>query len=311
MLAFPQIASWYSADQSNVDELALADWLEAIVLFDETRVSKNAVVDILLEEQICPSDAQDLAYEIATDGWAELLRRQRWGGIPASVTIDDAGIEIGDEADRSTLWQFFVLLSVLKLYPDWAERHRNYTVQGDTFERVVDALCPVLLPGWESYRTGWSPNETKDIPGIVRELCKRLNVSGAANLSRWVGPKTKDGGLDIVCYRPFADAREALPTFFLQCASGRNWRDKVHTPNADTWQKYLDAAVKPSTGIVAPFVVDDKDLRLAALTGQVIVLDRLRMLSATRDVQFSMEEDLCHDVQKRMQPRVDDLPRVW
>ena len=130
---------------------------------------------------------------------------------------------------------------------------------------------------------------------------------GSQNPLRWLEEGSKDGGLDIVCYRPFADEREALPVYFLQCASGRNWRDKVNTPNAAVWQKVLDAAVEPSTGIAAPFVVDHDQLRRAALQGQTIVLDRLRMLSAATSAGISLPKELGDRVRDWMRPRVESL----
>ena len=208
------------------------------------------------------------------------------------------------------MWSFFVLLSTLRIYPDWATTHQAPAVQGDLFEKVVEAICPAMLPGWCSYRTGWSPENTKNIPAIVEELCTRLCVNGATDLDNWISPTDKDGGLDIVCYRQFEDEREALPVFFLQCASGKNWRDKINTPNAASWQKYLNSAVQPSTGIVAPFVIENRDLRIAALSGQVVVFDRLRMLSAARDAKITLTKNLLVELLDWMRPRVTDLPRA-
>ncbi|MCY3548481.1 MAG: hypothetical protein OXH49_16525 [Gemmatimonadetes bacterium] len=309
MLEIPTKGFKRSTNKSNVKPGYLADWLEANILFVASDVAKSDVVDLLIEYQICPDDQQDLAHQIAVDGWDELDRRQRWGGLPSSVSIGSARIEAHDSWQSTPLWSFFVLLSTLRIFPDWAKTHQAYAVQGDLFERVVETICPAMLPGWTSYRTGWSPDNTKDIRAIVRELCTRLFVGGG-NLDRWLSPDDKDGGLDIVCYREFADEREALPTFFLQCASGKNWRDKVQTPNLDLWQKYLDPAVQPSTGIVAPFVIDEWELRRAAVVGQVVVFDRLRMLSSAEEAGITLPEDLLAELLAWMQPRVTDLPRA-
>ena len=309
MLEIPSAGFQRSKSKSNVKTGYLADWLEANILFVVPDVAKSDVVDMLIEYQICPDDQQDLAHQIAVDGWYELDRRKRWGGLPSSVSISSARIETHDSWETTPLWSFFVLLSTFRIFPDWAKTHQAYAVQGDLFERVVEEICPAMLPGWTSYRTGWSPDNTKDIRAIVRELCTRLFVGGG-NLDRWLSPTDKDGGLDIVCYREFADEREALPAFFLQCASGKNWRDKVETPNPDLWQKYLDSAVQPSTGIAAPFVIDEWELRRAALIGQVVVFDRLRMLSSAEAAGITLPEDLLAELLAWMEPRVTDLPRA-
>ena len=310
MLEIPVVGFGSSKNVSNVSTGYLADWLEANILFAESSVTKSDVVDLLLEYHICPGGRQDLAHEIAGDGWSELDRRRRWGGLPSSVSIGSARIEARDSWEGTPIWSFLVLLSTLRIYPEWAKDHQAHAVQGDLFERVVETICPAMLPGWTSYRTGWSPGHTADIRSLVAELGIRLFAKVAPDLDEWVAPAAKDGGLDIVCYRQFEDEREALPTFLLQCASGKNWRDKIDTPNAGRWQKYLNLAVRPSTGIVAPFVIEAGELRRAALDGQVVVFDRLRMLSAARAAKTTLPADLLAELLEWMRPRVEDLPKV-
>jgi hypothetical protein len=66
----------------------------------------------------------------------------------------------------------------------------------------------------------------------------------------------------------------------------------------------------PSTGILAPFVIENAELKRASLEGQIVVFDRLRMLSARREVPFALPDDLRDDVKAWMKVRVDDLPLV-
>ena len=286
---------------------ALADWLEANLLFCGRTVSASDVADTLIQSQSVAAD-QDLANGIVSDGWFEVQRRQLWSGQAGTVGVTDGALTTQFDWEDTPIWSFFVLLSIQRMFPTWSNAQANYSVQGELFERVVEEICPAMFPGWRSYRTGWSPGNTKNIPLIVQQLTERLHVLGHANLAAWLPPGAKDGGLDIVCYRHFDDQREALPVYFLQCASGRNWRQKVGTPNADEWQKYLDSAVMPSTGIAAPFVIDNEQLRFAALRGQVVVLDRLRMLSAATSGGVELSLNLRKQVLDWMRPRVDCLP---
>jgi len=289
---------------------ALCDWIEASLLFDDKTVTKSDIVDILIEYQICHDDNQDMAHDIANLGWQEFSRRQSWGGIPNSTYITSTRIEHKIDWQEDIIRSFFVYLSALKIYPDWAAPHRDYSRQGDFFEKVVESIFPAILPGWITYRAGWSPDNTKNLPQIVGDLCQRLYTEGAIDLDRWINPQGNDGGLDIVCYRKFEDEREAMPAIFIQCASGKNWRDKLATPDPDTWQKYLNSAVRPTTGIAAPFVVETKELRIASLTGQIIVFDRLRMLSAAQQHDVDLDDDLSTELTAWMAPRIDALPRA-
>lgn len=310
MLQIPQNGFQRSVKQSNVNAISLGDWLEAILLFDQKEVTKSEIVDILIEYQICPDESQDLAHGIASDGWDELRQRKAWGGIPDSTTISANRLEEVSEWEAQPIRAFFLLLSLFRIFPDWAKDVRDNVAQGNLFEEVVELICPAVLPGWSVFRAGWSPENAKNVPTIVADLCERLFVDGAANLEEWHAPDAKDGGLDIVCYRPFSDQREAMPVYFLQCASGKNWRDKVNTPNADLWQKLLDAAVRPSTGIAAPFVIGKRELKIAGLTGQITVLDRLRLLGSAASANTQFPEDLTTRLIEWMRPRIDALPRA-
>ncbi|MDE0276372.1 MAG: hypothetical protein OYH76_10785 [Defluviicoccus sp.] len=310
MLSIPEVGFSQSVAVSRVDCNASADWLEASVLFDGPELSRGDVVDLLLEEQICVDGNQDLAHQIAEEAWRELERRQRWGGLPETVEVSNSKIVGVGDWQQDVIRAFFVLLAIQKIFPEWSRERQSYVIQGNLFEKVVEKICPALLPGWNTYRAGWSIDNTKRIPGIVADLMQLINVRGAADLSEWSKPEDKDGGLDLVCYRDFGDGREAMPVYFLQCASGKNWRNKIDTPNAELWNKCLNSAVRPSTGIVAPFVITDGELRRAALMGQVIVFDRIRAVSAAKEFEVAIERDLQEQVIGWMEPRVQDLPRA-
>ncbi|MDE0658021.1 MAG: hypothetical protein OXI79_00065 [Gammaproteobacteria bacterium] len=310
MLSIPEVGFRQSVSVSRVDSNASADWLEASVLFDGPELSRGDVVDLLLEEQICGDGNQDLAHQIAEEAWRELERRQRWGGLPETVEVSNSKIVDVEHWHQDVIRAFFVLLAIQKIFPDWSRERQSYVTQGNLFEKVVEKICPAMLPGWNTYRAGWSTENTKRIPDIVADLTQLINVRGRGDLREWGRPEDKDGGLDLVCYRDFGDGREAMPVYFLQCASGKNWRDKINTPNAEMWHKCLDSAVKPSTGIVAPFVIAEGELRRAALMGQVVVFDRIRAVSAAREFEVAIERDLYEQVIGWMEPRVRDLPRA-
>ena len=310
MLQIPQKNFARSVSTINIRTVTLADWLEASLLFDEAEIAKSDVVDVLIEEQICDDGAQDLANEIADRGWAEIRLRQSWGGISPDLSIAANRLTFNANWRDDPIRAFFVLLSIQQLYPDWSERHRDFATQGELFEKVAEEVCPGLLPGWTTVRAGWSPDNAVSINTIVADLCDRLNTLGSLRLDEWTSNSANDGGLDIVCYREFPDSREATPTYFLQCASGTNWRNKIHTPSATSWMKYLDSAVQPSTGIVAPFVISTEEIRHAGLSGQITVFDRIRLLHATYENQISLSEPVRQEVLDWVEQRVEDIPTV-
>ena len=310
MLQVPQKNFARSVNTINIQTVTLADWVEASLLFDEIEIAKCDVVDVLMEEQIIDDGAQDLGNEIADRGWTEIRQRKEWGGVSSDLSIEANRLTFDADWRDDPIRAFFVMLSILQLYPDCSGRHRNFSAQGELFEKVAEEICPGLLPGWTTVRTGWSPDNAVSINTIVTDLCEKLNALGNSRLEDWISDAANDEGLDIVCYREFPDTREATPTYFLQCASGTNWRNKIHTPDATSWMKYLNAAVQPATGIVAPFVISTKEIRRVGLSGQKTVFDRIRLLHAVYENSISLSGQVKNEVVEWVEQRVADIPKV-
>ena len=310
MLSLPELRGNDLTRNSIIDSNICADWVEASVLFDEPELSRSSIVGLFLSEGIVQDSSQELAHRIVDEGWCELEQRQQWGAVPDTVVVNTNRVTYNGRWQDEPLRSFFVMLAIQRLFPEWSSQRRAYVQQGNLFEKVVEVVCPALLPGWDTYRAGWSPGNTKRVPGIVDDLRDLLSVRGATDLDSWVDSDAKDGGLDLVCFRSYGDEREANPMFFLQCASGKNWRDKIHTPNVHSWAKYLNMAVQPGAGLVAPFVIDDDRLRRSSLAGQIVIFDRVRTLSAAKSAHVELEGSLRNDVMDWMRPRVRSLPRV-
>jgi hypothetical protein len=56
--------------------------------------------------------------------------------------------------------------------------------------------------------------------------------------------------------------------------------------------------------------IDPKELSIAALMGQIIVFDRVRLLSAARQGNVQLDDAFKAEVTDWLQPRIDGLPRV-
>lgn len=308
MLQAPRKGFDRSVNKNNIKTEILGDWLEGSLLFFGEKISKSDVVDFLREQEIC--EGQDLAHTIVDAGWQELRRRKKIAQIDTRLSIEKNSISCSGLWQDDPIRAFFVGLSLFYAFPDWGADRRNASVQGLLFEKVVEKIAASLLPGWETYRVGWAPDNPASIYTIVKDLSEKLNCSGHPNLETWVPDAAKDAGLDLVCFRQFADEREALPVYLLQCASGSNWRSKVNTPNPNDWQKYLDAAVRPGTGIAAPFVIPAKKLKVASLQGQAIVLDRLRLLRAFYSDENAIDDNLKQELVGWLAPFIPELPTI-
>ena len=283
---------------SRVD--VLTDWIEGSVLFGKARVSTSDIKDSLCDHHVYSS--QDFAAEFVGDLWAELHRRIKRGGLTA-LTIDARGIEPAHPWQNSPAHAFCLILALR----DWYSRARGpYTEQGELFEKLAERSLHAR--GWRLLRTGWSSKRVNQLTATITDISSHLGepqVSGG--IGRWTTPAAKDAGLDLVCDRPFADDRGGRPLFFVQCASGANWNDKVHTPDLKLWEKLIDFSNSPVRGFALPYVLSDDEFRRTASRVNGMVLDRLRLVRFPDEPGDWLTPELRADLIAWAQSRIDSL----
>ncbi len=318
MIKPPLTGMQRSITQNNTDPSAVADWIEISVLFGGEVVSDGELIDVLEEQQIASTDGGaelSVADTIISDARVEIQKRVRFtgpmttGGGGYILTGRRRFAPVVERWENDPIRAFLLILSMFRRHSDWAADIKDYTQQGEIFERVCEALLQNLFTTWTVKRVGWSPGDTQGIIPIIQLVSGMLNSSGHAEINKWVSTNNKDGGLDLVAVRRFAeDTREGLPAYLIQCASGANWRSKIATPSVSSWHKWLDTAVQPSAGLTAPFVISKDMLARAQLEGQSIVLDRLRLLNGYYGENADLATALLNDVVDWCRPYVAKLP---
>lgn len=311
MLVLPQIGFARLVEPEHKVELdALCDWIEASLVFTDAEfVSGSNVVDVLCEEEIYES--QEFAWKLVDIAMSELGRRRTCLGIGAPFNID------GDRIVRTRDWHdvaaysFCLTLACLKWYPKWSSSLvKDYARQGQLFEEVAAGALERLFRGWKVHRTGWSPDNPRKIGRVVSDVAKLLRET-QCDLRPWVSKDANEVGLDIVCYRPFDDARPGLPTLLVQCASGKHHEHKLGTPNMKEWEKIiLFTAVRPQRSFITPYVFTDEEFRRKSNKVDGLLLDRLRLLSAGNDGEEWLPAKLNERLREWVSPRVAKLERA-
>ena len=154
MIQIPELRFGRSINKSNVSVNALGDWLEANLVFGEEPVTKSAVVDLLVKNNICAEGGQDLAHSIAADGWTELKQRSRWGGLSERFEMSRTQISEDILWMDSIARSFFLLLSLLKIFPDWGKAASGLCYAGKLIRRSGQRNLPCdssrmeFVPSW-------------------------------------------------------------------------------------------------------------------------------------------------------------------
>lgn len=147
--------------------------------------------------------------------------------------------------------------------------------------------------GTEAYAFGFPrrhPNP-KHFPTALDDLCRRLGEGEGAVNSPNVGNQ-KDGTLDVVVWRHFADRREGKLIGFGQCATGHtNWRTKLSElqPRAfiDKWVR-RPITVLPVRLYFVPWCFDNRSWT-ERVKDAGIVFDRCRISEFSCDLPTDLK----------------------
>ena len=131
------------------------------------------------------------------------------------------------------------MLTFLQRYP--AKQHqrlhtKSYVKQGSLFEELSEESLTRL--GWKTLRTGWASGiSNPKFKLIVSQVAAELSEDWINNPGVKLFKDAKEEGLDLVIHRPFVDSRWGRAFFLVQCASGGDWEDKLHTPCLEVWDE--------------------------------------------------------------------------
>lgn len=306
MLRYPDAAILKEASDADAVYHGLADWLEASAVFGG-EVSKTDALD-MIEENELDADQDDINLHVS-NAWAELRRRE-------SLAQGGAGIELSEqwvEPSRSD-WEnmlgyaFCVFVSLAELYSNWGELvGPNYQEQGGVFEELVEESLHAWE--WETVRTGWQPGNTDTVEEVVDTVTTRINEP-IGKLQPYTTNTAKDEGLDIVCWRPFQDGWTGKPLYLFQCASGKNWTDKVKQPDMEVWTKLIDFGSNACRGFATPYALTEAGFRRYSTRCAGLFLDRYRILSPPGVPGLEISDDTEERLSGYLQGRVDQLPRA-
>ena len=309
MLAIPTKGISRSIKEHNVDLEVLCDWIEGSILFqDDEELAASDVTDVLIEGEIYGD--QDFAWERVSDAWSELRRRQGWLDNGSPIEMTDYRLRRRCDWRDVPAHSFCLALAFAKWYPHWVKPFgRDFTEQGELFELVTKESLQRLFRGWEIYPTGWTRTHAQKLSNVVADVANRLGER-IGDIGRWTRPRANEAGLDLLCYRPFPDGRVGVPVYLLQCASGSDWDEKLHTPNLRIWEKIVSFASSPKKAFAMPFALLDEGFPRTCNLVDGMLIDRYRLLSPARDDPNWVPNELKVRLVTWLEPSVAQLPKA-
>ncbi|QCB92187.1 hypothetical protein [Cellulomonas shaoxiangyii] len=146
-----------------------------------------------------------------------------------------------------------------------------------TFENLVaSAAAGIWGDAGHALRFGW-PSEIGRPPefdAAINWLAHRIGVSVGQGYRQ---PRRRDGGVDVVAWRPFPDGRSGFPVLLVQCTLQENLLAKGMDVDTRLWSSWLAMDVDPTTALATPTVVPPGAV-WNELALKYMVLDRIRLI---------------------------------
>ncbi|MCL1870853.1 MAG: hypothetical protein FWF90_10635 [Promicromonosporaceae bacterium] len=145
------------------------------------------------------------------------------------------------------------------------------------FENLVaEAASRIWGDAGRALRFGW-PSDIGRPPEFdlaIRWLAQKIGVEVGQGYRQ---PRRKDGGVDVVAWRPFPDSRSGFPVLLVQCTLQENLLAKGMDVDTRLWGSWLAMDVDPTTALATPIALAPGTV-WDELALKYMVLDRIRIV---------------------------------
>ncbi|MEE6272106.1 hypothetical protein V2J56_01940 [Georgenia sp. MJ206] len=141
---------------------------------------------------------------------------------------------------------------------------------------VVDATMGLWGQQGRALRFGW-PSDVGRPPEFdlaIQWLATNVGVDLGKGYRQ---PRRKDGGVDVVAWRPFPDGRTGFPIILVQCTLQENLLAKGMDVDTRLWGSWLAIDVDPMTALATPAALSSGPV-WDELALKYMVLDRIRIV---------------------------------
>ena len=249
----------------------LADCLESYVLSSSSSAVGIGTVQRFAEDHLNAGDAE-IAFAISRIR----MRSQILGNLyPLSFDMSSIVRSIGWERFPYTALLILSGTSLAKAN----EQDRNSGNPERWFEKIVsETLCKWLGSESKGLRFGWPSDNGRppEFPDAIRWLSQKMKVELGTS---YRPPIRKDGGVDVVVWRPFVDNRSGFPIVLVQCTLQKDLLAKSRDIDITNWSGWLALDREPMTVLASPRIIPDGTDRWNQLNRQGLIFERLRLTS--------------------------------
>lgn len=259
-------------DVPDLDDIQpLTDWFElAFFVSSQKAKTHSQLRDTLAAVVAASNDDIEFAVNLV---FKEVKRRRQICGERYPFTMEGKLVALDSKSDGE-FYKFLLLVVVSPLL----RIEKRYGEVDQAFDHVVlDAIRSYLGVGSTGLRFGWpaSGGRPKKFADAIRWLTAQMNLQVGVGASP---PKSKDGGVDLVAWKPFADRRSGYLVVLAQCTMRVDWLPKSKDIIDMVWLAWLDTGRPVVIALAVPFIIPQQFDHWDTLRRTVgIVFDRLRL----------------------------------
>ena len=206
-----------------------------------------------------------------------ISRRAQLLGDRYPIEVRNSGLKIRLDA---SIGVYETMLLITSRIPAITFPQSALADSAELFEHIVaHAALTLLGPGSRVVRFGFpgDPGRPPEFPQAIPWLVDKMGLKGG---TAYRDPQRKDGGVDVVAWRPFPDGRPGFPIHLIQVTLERNFSHKASDINTRLWSLLLGLDVDPAAVLAIPRSIPE-DKRWAEVATRAIILDRVRIAGLT------------------------------
>lgn len=275
----------------------IADWIETALLVRGPRPLGLDPLNVYFEGR------HGLEAQMVSTGVREMSRR-------ASLLGDRYPFKVNEFAVRSTSDAASSSYASAALMAPGAPVREYISAAPDEsmaviFESLVtEASSRIWGDAGRALRFGW-PSDIGRPPEFdlaIRWLAQKIGVDVGQGYRQ---PRRKDGGVDVVAWRPFPDNRSGFPVLLVQCTLQENLLAKGMDVDTRLWGSWLAMDVDPMTALATPTALAPGTV-WDELVLKYMVLDRIRLVGlaapkATDDLAQDWVAGTIDDLREHME----------
>jgi hypothetical protein len=255
---------------TELNALALADYAEATVFVENISfISRSRLRDLLLNSLGVDESELDVWLDLLLN---EVTRRTQLAPLSYPFIEREGGISRNTSVDPA-VYEFLLWLSISHIF---RENREQGHVEGKFNHLVEIAIKTYLGPDARASQIAASSKDRgRNFRQAIIQLANDMNLKEGSVPPR---PARKDGGVDVVGWRPFKDRRSGYVILLCQCTVQVEWPPKARDIVIDIWRAWIDIARDPITALVIPFAVPmDFELWDELRRTTTMLFDRFRL----------------------------------